>query len=125
MANGNKILIVEDDQFLLKVYTTKLSSEGFEIEVATNGNDAIEKADTFKPNLIMLDIMLPQQNGFEVLEMLKDESKTKKIPVIILSNLGQESDVKKGMDLGAEDYLIKTNFSINEVVDKIQKATKK
>jgi len=122
MADGNKILIIEDDQFLLKVYTTKLTNEGFQIEVATNGKDGFDQTKTFKPELIILDIMMPQENGFDLLKRLKTNKATKKVPVIILSNLGQESDVQKGLDLGAVDYLVKTNYSINEVVDKIKKA---
>lgn len=125
MAKTKKILIVEDDQFLVKVYSTKLSSEGFEIEMATTGDEALTKATNLKPVLILLDIMLPGQNGFEVLKSLKKGKSTKTIPVIILSNLGQGSDVEKGLALGADDYLIKTNLSINEVVDKIKSALKK
>jgi len=123
-SKKNKILIVEDDQFLVKVYTTKLAAEGFEIEMAISGDEALKKAKSFKPNLILLDIMLPAQNGFEVLASLKKTAGTKKIPVIILSNLGQDSDVEKGKKLGAADYLVKTNFSINEVVKKIKAAMK-
>jgi DNA-binding response OmpR family regulator len=124
MPKTKRILIVEDDQFLVKVYTTKLNKEGFEIQMAISGEEVMEKVKTFKPNLILLDIMLPGQNGFEVLEALKKERKTKKIPVIILSNLGQDSDVKKGMELGAVDYFIKTDLSINDVVSKIKSAMK-
>lgn len=124
MPKAKRILIVEDDQFLVKVYTTKLNKEGFEIEMAISGEEVKTKVKNFKPNLILLDIMLPGQNGFEILEELKKGTATKKIPVIILSNLGQESDVKKGMDLGAVDYFIKTNLSINDVVLKIKSAMK-
>lgn len=121
----SKILIVEDDQFLVKIYQTKLESEGFDIELALDGEEGIEKAAKFMPELILLDLILPKMNGFEVLKKLKTDEKTKNIPVIVLSNLGQESDVKQGMELGAVDYLIKSDHSINEIIDKIKSKLEK
>lgn len=121
----SKILIVEDDQFLVKIYQTKLESEGFDIELALDGEEGIKKAAKFMPELILLDLILPKMNGFEVLKKLKSEEKTKNIPVIILSNLGQESDVKQGKELGAADYLVKSDHSINEIIDKIKKELEK
>jgi len=121
----SKILIVEDDQFLVKIYQTKLESEGFDIELALDGEEGIEKAKEFMPELILLDLILPKMNGFEVLKKLKTDEKTKNIPVIVLSNLGQESDVKQGMELGAVNYLIKSDHSINEIIDKIKKELEK
>ncbi|MDD3888148.1 MAG: response regulator [Patescibacteria group bacterium] len=121
----SKILIVEDDQFLVKIYQTKLESEGFDIELALDGEEGIEKAGKFMPELILLDLILPKMNGFEVLKKLKTDEKTKNIPVIVLSNLGQESDVKQGMELGAVNYLIKSDHSINEIIDKIKKELEK
>jgi len=116
-----KILFVEDDQFLRKIYFTKLSKENLELKAAVDGEEGLELAKSEKPDLIILDMILPKMNGFEVLQELKNDNKTKKIPVVVLSNLGQESDVDRAMSMGAVDYLIKTDFSINEVVDKIGK----
>lgn len=116
-----KILIVEDDQFLVKIYQTKLEKEGFEINIALDGEEGLQKTTGFKPDLILLDLILPKMNGFEVLKKLKENPATKNIPVIVLSNLGQESDVKQGMELGAVDYLIKSDHSISEIIEKIKK----
>ena len=116
----NKILIIEDDRFLIKIYQTKLKKAGFEIELALNGEEGLEKVKTFKPNLILLDLILPKMNGFEVLEKIKTDEAIKNIPVIILSNLGQKSDVKQGMELGAVDHLVKSDHSIDEVVKKVR-----
>ncbi len=115
-----KILFVEDDKFLRKVYKEKFERAGFEFLEAITGQEGIHKALIEKPDLILLDLMLPGKNGFEVLIDLKSNPKTKKIPVIILSNLGQESDRKKGLSLGALDYLVKPEISLSEVVNKVK-----
>lgn len=120
----NKILIIEDDRFLVNVYKAKLSKEGFAMDIAMNGIDGLEKAKTVNPDLILLDLILPKMNGFEVLEELKKDRTTKNIPVLIMSNLGQDNDVEKGRRMGAVDYLIKSDYSISEVVKKIKDAMK-
>lgn len=114
------ILVVEDDSFLVKIYISKLTREGFEVVAAYNGEEGINKAKSQKPDLILLDLVLPKKDGFSVLEDLKKDQKLKKVPVLIMSNLGQESDIIKGKEMGAVDYLIKANASINEVVEKIK-----
>lgn len=114
-----KILVVEDDRFLSKVYYTKLSKEGYEVVLAAEGDEAIRKVAEVKPMLILLDLILPGKNGFDVLQEIKTNDELKDIPVIIMSNLGQQSDIDRGKKLGAVDYLVKTNFSIQEVVEKI------
>ena len=114
-----KILMIEDDRFLRKIYRDKLTREGFEFVEATNGIEGINKVVSDLPDLVLLDLMLPRKNGFEVLIDMKRNKNTKNVPVIILSNLGQESDIKKGLDLGANDYLIKTEVSISDVVNKV------
>ncbi|MDP4008582.1 MAG: response regulator [Candidatus Peregrinibacteria bacterium] len=125
MTNKNiKIFIAEDDKFLSKIYRTRLEQEDYTIIAANNGIDAVEKIIAEQPDLILLDLLIPQKNGFDVLEELKANSTTQNIPVIILSNLGQESDVEKGMKLGAIDFLIKANFSIDEVTGKIKEHLK-
>lgn len=121
MANKKqKILIIEDDRFLRKVYKDKLTRVGFDFIEATNGLEGTNKVISEKPDLILLDLILPKKNGFDVLVDLKRNPETKNIPVIILSNLGQELDIKRGFSLGAQDYLVKTDISLSEVVNKVK-----
>lgn len=115
-----KILVVEDDAFLAGMYVTKLNLDGYDVELADDGEKAVRLAKEVQPEIILLDIILPKMSGFDVLKSLKEDAATKKIPVILLTNLGQRDDVKKGMDLGAVDYLIKAHFMPSEVVKKIK-----
>lgn len=115
-----KILIVEDDEFLSGMYVTKFSLEGFAVVYALDGEEGINKARQEKPHLILLDLLLPKKDGFEVLEELKQDQETKAIPVILLTNLSQESDIKRGKELGAADYLIKAYNIPSEVVKKVK-----
>ncbi|MBI4407182.1 MAG: response regulator [Candidatus Kerfeldbacteria bacterium] len=126
MADQTKVLIVEDDKFLSELISTKLDKEGFHISLAGDGETGLKKAEEFKPEIILLDIMLPGMDGFEVLEKLKAhaDASIKKIPVIILSNFGQESKVERGLQLGAVDYLVKANFTTGEIVAKIKEILK-
>lgn len=119
-----RILIVEDDTFLAGMYVSKLTMEDLEAKLATNGEDGLKIAKEELPDLILLDILLPRMDGFEVLKGLKDDPTTNKIPVILLTNLGQKKDVNRGLELGAKDYLIKAHFMPNEVVAKIKKILK-
>ncbi len=116
-----RILLVEDDFFLSDIYQTKLAVEEYDVVVAQDGLEGLEKAQKENPDLILLDIMLPKMDGLEVLKKLKSEAITKNIPVILLSNLGQEFVVKGGMNLGAVDYLLKSDLTPREVIDKIKK----
>jgi len=118
--NPIKILIVEDDTFLLNMYADKFRAEKFDVSVADNGIKALKLAQENKPEIILLDILLPKKNGFEVLEELKANKETSNIAVILLTNLSQKEEVKKGMDLGAKDFLIKAHFMPNEVVKKVK-----
>ena len=115
-----KILLIEEDQFLYKILTVKLKRAGFDVFLAIDGEEGIKKAKETKPDLILLDLILPKINGFAVLSEIKKTPVLKKVPVVILSNLGQESDVEKGLRMGAEDYLIKTNLSLSEIVEKVK-----
>ncbi len=119
-----KVLIVEDDKFLSELISTKLDKEGYDIALAGDGETGLKQADQFMPDIILLDIMLPGMDGFEVLAKLKTDEKLKEIPVIILSNFGQESKVEKGLQLGAVDYLVKANFTTGEIVEKIKTVLK-
>lgn len=117
---AHKILIIEDDKFLLKLYSDKLRREKFEVLESLTGEEGLNKVLMEKPDLVILDLVLPGKNGFEVLSEIKLNLKTKKIPVIILTNLGQESDVKRGLALGAIAYLVKTEFSINQLPELVK-----
>lgn len=114
------ILIIEDDEFLRGLISKKFVSESFNIISAIDGTDGIKKAQEEKPNLILLDLVLPNIDGFEVLTKLKGDSATSSIPIVILSNLGQKEDIDKGMKLGATDYIIKAQFTPEEIVEKIK-----
>ena len=118
----SNILIIEDDKFLRELIARKLISEKFEVTSAIDGETGLKKAKQAKPDLILLDLILPGIDGFEVLAKLKADKDLSDAPVIILSNLGQQEDVDKGLEIGAIDYLIKAHFTPNEIVDKIRKA---
>lgn len=120
-----KILMIEEDRFLRKIYRDKFSRVGFEFLEATNGEEGLNKIIYEKPDVVILDLMLPKKNGFDVLIDIKRNKNTQATPVIILSNLGQESDMKKGLSLGAEDYLVKTEVSLSEVVEKAKEQVAK
>lgn len=114
-----KVLIIEDDKFLRELAAQKLEKEGFSVAGATNGQEGIELLEKESPNVIILDLILPGMDGFEVLKKVRTESNFKTIPIIILSNLGQEEDIAKAKSLGATDYLIKAHFSFGEIIKKI------
>ena len=120
MATKKSILLVEDDEFLAELYATKLNLEGFEVSLAVDGEKGLKLAKEVEPDLVLLDIILPKMDGFEVLKGIKADSKIKNIPVILLTNLSQKDEVQKGLDLGATDYLIKAHFMPSEVVQKIK-----
>jgi len=115
-----KILFVEDDDGLAEVYLTRLDAEGFEVKRVPNGEDALATALSFKPDLILLDAMMPQVNGFDVLDILRNTPETANIKVIMLTALSQESDRQKAEQLGADDYLVKSQVVIADVIEKIK-----
>ena len=115
-----KILLAEDDKFISRAYQDGLTRAGFEVVPAVNGQEAIDKVKSEKPDLVLLDLIMHKKNGFEVLEEIKADQ-TLKMPVIILSNLSQDSDIEKAKELGAVDYIVKSNFSMKEVIKQIEK----
>lgn len=119
-----KILLIEDDTFLVEMYTTKFELEGFEVVSAEDGKKGLDMAGKENPDIILLDILMPKMDGFEVLDALKKDKEMSGIPVVLLTNLGQKDDVKKGFERGAVGYLIKAHFMPSEVVDKIKKILK-
>ncbi len=123
MAEEQKtILVIEDDQFLRELISQKLSKEGFKISEAMDGEEGVKKIQQEKPNLILLDLILPGLDGFEVLSQAKQDPALSEIPVIILSNLGQKEDIERGLKMGAVDYLIKAHFTPGEIIEKIKQA---
>lgn len=116
----SNILIVEDEDFLVKALEDNLSSEGYGVEVAKNGEEAIEKIKKNKPDLILLDILMPKSDGFYVLDKVDSNPEWKLIPVIVLSNLGEDMIIKRALEMGADDYFIKSQHPIQEVVEKVK-----
>lgn len=114
------ILIVEDDKFLRELITQKLAKEGYDTLMAIDGEEGIKNIREGKPDLVLLDLILPGIDGFEVLSRMKEDENLAKIPVIILSNLGQREEVERGLKLGANDYMIKAHFTPREIIDKIK-----
>lgn len=122
MATNKKILIIEDDHMVMDMYELRLKEAGYEVLMAKTGDEGLTQAKKAKPDLILLDIIMPGLDGFGVLKTLKVEAGTKEIPVLLLTNLGQESDREKGKKLGAIDYLVKadkTPFQIVEYINKL------
>ena len=115
-----KILIAEDDSFLAQMYSDKLEAEGFDVILATDGVEAIDKMKLEKPELILLDLIMPKKDGFEVLNEKLIDNTIKDIPVIVLTNLSQNEDIKKCYDLGAKDFMIKAYFVPSEIIKKIK-----
>jgi len=117
-----KILFIEDESALQKTFGELLKQEGYEMISALDGEIGLRLAKDKKPDLILLDLILPKIHGFEVLKKLKEDKETKEIPIIILTNLEGISDVNKAVELGATTYLVKAQYSMEEVLEKIKKA---
>jgi len=117
-----KVLFIEDESALQKTFVDILKQEGYEMISALDGETGLRLAKTQKPDLILLDLILPRVNGFEVLKKLKGDKETKDIPVIVLTNLEGIGDVEKAIELGATTYLVKAQYSLEEVVQKIKQA---
>lgn len=117
---AKKILIVEDEEILSNLLEKKLTEIGYEVDIAPDGEEGLKKMQEKRPDLVLLDIIMPKKGGFEVLEEMQ-KSDLKKIPVIIISNSGQPVEISKALDLGVKDYLIKTQFDPQEVIEKVKK----
>lgn len=115
-----KILIIEDDRYISKMYQLKLSLDGFDVQVADNGRIGIEKVKEFKPDIVLTDILMPELDGFEVIKMIKADDELKTTPILIMSNLGQEDHIQKGLELGALGYIVKSQYTPSKVVEKIK-----
>ncbi len=119
-----KVLIVEDDTFLQGLEASKLTKDGFEVITASTGEEAMKKINEPNINVILLDLILPNYDGFEILKKIKETEKIKNIPVIVFSNLSEEKDVKKSKELGAADFMVKSNFTLDELIKKINSLIK-
>ncbi|PIX90984.1 MAG: response regulator [Candidatus Moranbacteria bacterium CG_4_10_14_3_um_filter_44_15] len=115
-----KVLIVEDDNFVAEVYSTKLLEMGHEVQIAQNGEEGLVLIEKSKPDLVLLDILMPVMGGIELLEELKKKVEWKNIPIILLTNVGEKESIQKARNLGVQDYLIKSHFTPAEVIEKIE-----
>ncbi|HSX05606.1 MAG TPA: response regulator [Candidatus Saccharimonadales bacterium] len=118
--NGKKLLLVEDDDALASVYMMRLKSEGFDIRRVANGEDALAAAREQKPDLVLLDVMMPKVSGFDVLDILRNTPETANLKIIMLTALSQETDKQRAQGLGVDDYLVKSQVVISDVVDRIK-----
>ncbi len=116
----NHVLIVEDEDFLVRALKDNLVSEGYTVSVATDGEAVFDEIKKKKPSLILLDLLLPKKNGFDVLQEIRSNPEWRLIPVVILSNLGEDSEIKRALELGANDYFVKSQHPIQEVMEKVQ-----
>ena len=114
-----RILLVEDDPFLSSLLKNRLTKENVEVNHAHDGQEALDILKTYKPDLILLDLILPKKSGFEVMEGIRQDPQLQNAPVIIISNLGQPEDIQKGQELGAVEYFIKAKTSIDDLVGNI------
>ena len=119
-GDGKRILLVEDDESLANVYTQRLEAEGFDVRRVPNGEEALSAALNYKPTLVVLDVMMPKVSGFDVLDILRNTPETANLKVIMLTALSQESDVERAKQLGVDEYLVKSQVVIADVVDKIR-----
>jgi len=116
---AKKILVIEDEEIMVSLISRKLSQEGYDVYVARNGVEGLEMMRTVKPDLVLLDIVMRKMNGLEVMEKANEDEELKKIPIVIISNSGDSVEIKKIKELGAKDWLIKTEFDPKEVLEKV------
>lgn len=119
-AQNKKILLVEDDDALANVYLMRLQAEGFEVKRVANGEDALAAAKEHKPDLVLLDVMMPKVSGFDVLDILRNTPETANLKIVMLTALSQESDKERAQGLGVDDYLVKSQVVITDVIDRIK-----
>ncbi len=120
MAQKQKVLVVEDEEILLTALREELGSGGYETEGAVDGVDGLEKTKTFKPDLILLDLLMPKMDGMEMLQKLKADSQIRDVPVVILTNLSDYEKISEALSLGAMDYLVKANYKLEDLLDKVK-----
>jgi DNA-binding response OmpR family regulator len=119
-AKQKKILLVEDDDALANVYLMRLQAEGFDVRRVANGEEALAAAINYQPNLVLLDVMMPKVSGFDVLDILRNTPETANLKIVMLTALSQESDKQRAQSLGVDDYLVKSQVVIADVIDRIK-----
>jgi DNA-binding response OmpR family regulator len=120
-----KVLIIEDDSYISDMYKIKLESDNFEVVIAEDGVIGLKQLEKYRPDVILLDVVMPKVDGFSVLKTIKNNSEIKNIPVVMLTNLGQKDNVERGFELGASGYIIKAHFTPSEVVKKVKEILEK
>ena len=119
------ILIVEDEPFLVEMYKARFEQEGYKVDISINGSGVVEMVKKMKPDMVLLDVVMPEKDGYSVLKELKKDKETKMIPVLVFSNLGQDDEIKKGLELGADLYFIKSNYTPSQLVMEVEKLIEK
>lgn len=120
MAEKAKVLVVEDEEILLTALREELESGGYEVDGAADGEEGLEKVKSFKPDLILLDLVMPKMDGMEMLQKLKSDPQTRDILVVILTNLSDYEKISEALSLGAMDYLVKANYKLEDLLDKVK-----
>ncbi len=118
---AKKILIIEDEELMYSLLQKKLTAVGYDVSISKDGEEGLEKMKEEKPDLILLDIVMPKKGGFEVMEEMQKDETLRNIPIVIISNSGQPVELNKAKELGAKDWLIKTEFDPQEVIEKVKK----
>ncbi len=121
VKNSKKILFVEDDDALAGVYLVRLQAEGFDVKRVANGEEALAAATEYKPDLVLLDVMMPKVSGFDVLDILRNTPETANLKVVMLTALSQEADRKRAEELGVDDYLVKSQVVITDVIERLKR----
>ena len=117
---ATRILLIEDDPFILRMYETKFHWEKLDVKVADNGLEGLKCLEEFDPDIVLLDLLMPELDGFEVLRKIRSDSKYDKLPVIVLSNINQDEDIRRATELGATDYFVKSELTPSQVVERIK-----
>ena len=120
MADKAKVLVVEDEEILLTALREELATGGYDVEGAGDGQEGLEKVESFKPDLVLLDLVMPKMDGMEMLQRLKGNPATKDVPVVILTNLSDYERISEALSLGAMDYLVKANYKLEDLLDKVK-----
>ena len=123
-SKDTKILVVDDDPFILDMYVIKFKEQGFQIDTATDGKMALERIDAGKPDIVLLDVVMPKMDGFDVIKKIQDSQTPRAFKILFLTNFGQKEDVERGMQMGADGYIIKAHFTPSEVVAKVKELLK-
>ena len=123
-SKGTKILVVDDDPFILDIYVMKFKEQGFQIDTAIDGKMALDRIEAGKPDIILLDVVMPKMDGFDVIKKLQENKSSHRFKILFLTNFGQKEDVERGMLMGADGYIIKAHFTPSEVVAKVKEMLK-